>query len=222
MKKHKCHPLLTALAPPLIHLPIFLLLSLTIRQAAALATPPPIDLSVPLDPSGLEDAPVPVSEYAAFAHEHVGWLTSLVDPDPSLVIPFGIGLMAFGNVEVMQNWRRDVSAPAVDAPKTSPTTTSTMQSPVVSSGAGTGKIKPNFGRISPSAKRSTSIIQHEHEAGNMSAGEARKREVDLQAGSMRQRVVGNVMRILAVVTVGIAAEVPAVSFVKAEWTRDRR
>jgi hypothetical protein len=33
----------------------------------------------------------------------------------------------------------------------------------------------------------------------------------MQAGSMRQRVVGNVMRILAVVTVGIAAEVPAVS-----------
>lgn len=45
----------------------------------------------------------------------------------------------------------------------------------------------------------------------MSPGDARRREVDVRAGTMRERVVGNVMRILAVVTVGIAAEVPAVS-----------
>ncbi|KAJ9109557.1 hypothetical protein QFC20_003303 [Naganishia adeliensis] len=198
VKKHKCHPLATALAPPLIHLPIFLLLSLTIRQAAALATPPPIDLS-----SSLDEA-VPTSAYAAFANEHVGWLTSLVEPDPGLVIPFGIGLMAFANVEVMQSWRKDVSSSATNTTKT-PTTTPTKPGSPSSS----GKIKPNFGRISPTAKRTTSIIQHEHAPGNMSPGEARKRDVDLQAGTMRQRVVGNVMRILAVVTVGIAAEVPA-------------
>lgn len=51
----------------------------------------------------------------------------------------------------------------------------------------------------------------------MSPGEARKRAVDLEAGSMRQRVVGNVMRILAVFTVGIAAEVPAVGFFLLSW-----
>lgn len=123
------------------------------------------------------------------------------------MIPFGIGLMAFANVEVMQSWRKDVSSSATNTTKTPTTTPAKPGSPSSSS----GKIKPNFGRISPTAKRTTSIIQHEHAPGNMSLGEARKRDVDLQAGTMRQRVVGNVMRILAVVTVGIAAEVPAVS-----------
>lgn len=224
MKKHKCHPLLTALAPPVVHLPIFLLLSLTIRQAAFLATPPAIDLASPggASAAAAEHAASP-AEYAAFANEHVAWLTSLVDPDPSLVIPFGIGLMAFANVEVMQSWRRGVSpspspspAASADTPIKAASTnnpSSPPPPPPTTTTGGTGKIKPNFGRLSPSAKRSSSrarLIQHEHEAGNMSPGEARKRAVDLEAGSMRQRVVGNVMRILAVFTVGIAAEVPAV------------
>lgn len=201
VKKHNCHPLATALAPPLIHIPIFLLLSLTIRQASALATPPPLDLSAALD------APVPTSEYAAFASEHVLWLTSLVDPDPQLVIPFTIGLMAFANVEVTQTWRKEVSGMTAPASAESSGSTTTKQQPAAPS----NKIRPNFGRISPSAKRSSSIIQNEHDAGNMSAVDSRRRQVDLKAGTMRERVVGNVMRILAVVTVGIAAEVPAVS-----------
>jgi hypothetical protein len=211
VKQHKCHPLATALVPPIIHIPIFLLLSLTIRQASALATPTPIDLTTSLD------APVPTSEYAAFASEHTLWLTSLVDPDPQLVIPFAIGLMAFANVEVMQSWRKEVSGAAAQSEPTNvpQATQSGTKQPVAAS----NKIRPNFGRISPSAKRSTSVLQNEHDAGNMSAADSRRREVDLKAGTMRERVVGNVMRILSVVTVGIAAEVPAVSRVSVVLSR---
>jgi hypothetical protein len=119
--------------------------------------------------------------------------------------------MAFANVEVMQSWRKEVSGAATPADSTSvPQATqsgSKGKQPVATS----NKIRPNFGRISPSAKRSTSVLQNEHDAGNMSAADSRRREVDLKAGTMRERVVGNVMRILSVVTVGIAAEVPAVS-----------
>lgn len=152
---------------------------------------------------------VKASEYTAFATEHVGWLTSLVEPDPRLVIPFAIGLMAFANVEVMQTWRRDVSGIAA------PTAAAAAEPPRAGSNRTAAKIRPNFGRISPTAKQrstsSSSIIQNETDAGNMSPRDARRREVDVRAGTMRERVVGNVMRILAVVTVGIAAEVPAVS-----------
>ncbi|GHJ86047.1 hypothetical protein NliqN6_2449 [Naganishia liquefaciens] len=198
-KQHHCHPLATALVPPLIHIPIFLLLSLTIRQASALATPQPIDLS---SASAASAAPIPAADYTAFASEHVGWLTSLVEPDPRMIIPFAIGLMAFTNVEVMQNWRRAGSHAVVEAAPTTPTASATP----------TTKIRPNFGRLSSSAKHRTTrspLLQNETDAGNLSPQDARRREVDVKAGTMRERVVGNVMRILAVVTVGIAAEVPA-------------
>lgn len=128
------------------------------------------------------------------------------------MIPFAIGLMAFANVEVMQSWRKEVSNAATPADTT--TGPQAMQSGSKAKqqvAAPSNKIRPNFGRISPSAKRSTSVLQNEHDAGNMSAADSRRREVDLKAGTMRERVVGNVMRILSVVTVGIAAEVPAVS-----------
>ncbi|KAJ9090924.1 hypothetical protein QFC19_009350 [Naganishia cerealis] len=210
LKKHNCHPLATGLLPAFIHIPIFLLLSLTIRQAAALATPAPID------PSSLEttaDVLTSLPAHASFANEHVLWLSSLIDPDPSLIIPLAVGLMAFANVEVMQNWRGATSAAAGEPtvqpidPKVASSTVSAAQTPLAQQQK-PAKLKPNFGRISSVQKRS--IIQDETAAGNMTPAEQRKRELLEKGGTMRERVVGNVMRILAVVMVGIAAELPAV------------
>lgn len=214
LKEHNCHPLATGLLPALVHIPIFLLLSLTIRQAAGLATPAPID------PASLDsmDALTAIPAHAAFANEHVLWLTSLIDPDPTLIIPFAVGLMAFANVEVMQSWR---GATNTESSVTSESPAATSQPMPARAKASTGatkavatspqqpvKLKPNFGRISSGQKRS--IIQDETAAGNMSPAEQRKRELAKKGGTMRERVVGNVMRILAVVMVGIAAELPAV------------
>jgi hypothetical protein len=223
LKQHNCHPLATGLLPAFIHIPIFLLLSLTIRQAAGLATPAPID------PASIEsiDALTAIPAHAAFANEHILWLTSLIDPDPTLIIPFAVGLMAFANVEVMQSWRGATNAAAGSVTEqpvggTSPLTS--LKTKTSNTGSlkpvarpspsppqpppSPPKLKPNFGRISSGQKRS--IIQDETAAGNMSPAEQRKRELAKQGGTMRERVVGNVMRILAVVMVGIAAELPAV------------
>ncbi|KAJ9107359.1 hypothetical protein QFC21_000809 [Naganishia friedmannii] len=228
LKQHNCHPLATGLLPAFIHIPIFLLLSLTIRQAAGLATPAPID------PATLEssmDALTTLSyhahahahAHAAFANEHVLWLSSLIDPDPTLIIPFAVGLMAFANVEVMQSWR---GAKTNEDPAASGVSVATTAQPIPSesNAAGGGapkrtaqppaptpapapKLKPNFGRISSTQKHP--IVQDETAAGNMSPAEQRARQLAKQGGTMRERVVGNVMRILAVVMVGIAAELPA-------------
>ncbi|KAJ9123368.1 hypothetical protein QFC22_001567 [Naganishia vaughanmartiniae] len=222
LKQHNCHPLATGLLPAFIHIPIFLLLSLTIRQAAGLATPAPID------PATLEsvDSLTTLPAHTAFANEHVAWLTSLIDPDPTLIIPFAVGLMAFANVEVMQSWRGATNSEAAATPTVStlqpastlpklpnPGSAKTATSPPPpppppSHQQPAKKLKPNFGRISSTQKRS--IIQDETAAGNMTPAEQRKRELAKQGGTMRERVVGNVMRILAVVMVGIAAELPAV------------
>ncbi|WWD18052.1 hypothetical protein CI109_102499 [Kwoniella shandongensis] len=75
-KKHQTHPFITTWSPLLIHIPIFVTLSLTIRKALELPG-------------------------SAMASEHLWWLEKLGEADPYGILPLvGMGV-AFGNAELV-------------------------------------------------------------------------------------------------------------------------
>ena len=225
LEEYGVRPRLTAFLPPLVHLPIFLGLSLTIREATRLATElNTVSISANLsgendaeamaqqiDPqvtqTGLDDAasilantPDMTTHLAAFLQEHPFHLTSLIDPDSSLILPFIVGIAAFSNVELMQTWRdssRSLSAnPGSDA-----------HSNAGGQRGKTGKIVPDPRRETPRPKRS--VLEDALAVGDGVAGEgAEKRE---EAISLSSRIIGFALRGLAVASVGFAAEAPAVS-----------
>jgi len=209
VKEHRCHPVATILYPPLVHIPIFLVLSLTIRQAVN--TPLPV-----IDPSSSISTTI-----LPFAQESFAWLPNLYDTDPYLALPFAIGLMAFSNIEVMQRWRSDLRMQPVveEAPVQSVRSSSSNNGPAqvssanrrFSTSASSLGVKGGVripGRSSKSINRAP-ILQSELDAGNMTPEERDQRKLAKQQGGMRERIVGNILRLVAVASVGIAAEVPA-------------
>ncbi|WVW82179.1 hypothetical protein I302_104185 [Kwoniella bestiolae CBS 10118] len=90
-KKHSTHPFVTTWAPLLLHIPIFVTLSLTFRRT----------LEIPNSP---------------FFNEGFLWLDHLGDVDPYLVLPFVGSCLAFGNAELvgMKRTQQAIKADQVD------------------------------------------------------------------------------------------------------------
>ncbi|KAK6905590.1 hypothetical protein I203_106420 [Kwoniella mangroviensis CBS 8507] len=75
-KKHSTHPFITTWAPLLMHIPIFVTLSLTIRRTLEITNSP-------------------------FSNENFLWLDHLGEVDPYGVLPILGSCLAFGNAELM-------------------------------------------------------------------------------------------------------------------------
>lgn len=203
VKAFRCHPFVTAAVPAAIHIPLFLVLSFSIRQAVlapgsdAASTIPASDIPAL---ASLGDYIAPASPMAS---ESLLWIPTLVEPDPTLYLPFALGLLAFSNAEIMQSWRRTMQSQneqnrdvPVDAASTSLHAAPTRQQLA-------RKLNP--------VPRRGDLIQDETAEGNMSVEERNQRDAAIHRGSMRERIVSNVLRIFSVATIGIAAELPAVS-----------
>lgn len=220
LKEYGVRPRLTAFLPPLIHLPLFVGLSLTIREATRLATELntvdiaarnpdvelPLEQNVNPDNSGagldnaaaiLANTPDMTSHLAAFLNEHPFHLASLIDPDASMILPFIVGIAMFSNVELMQTWRDTSRGLAADA----------KEAGVPADRGKTGKIIADPTRKSARPRRS--VLEDVPVNGEGKAGaEAQKRE---EAVTISSRIIGFALRGLAVASVGFAAEAPAVS-----------
>lgn len=218
VKKYKCHPLPTLALPPLIHLPIFLTLSLTIRQAVTshlpAASSPASDL---LDPAALDPALAPTLPLDAplvpFATESFAWVANLTDSDPTMALPFIIGLMAYGNIEMMQAFRASQSQALPDGEKSAPAPPASNLSAAAARPAKQKRARnlpPPLVRRQAIPGAPPGIVQSEDAAGNMTSAERAKRAAAKEQGSMRNRVVSNVLRLVAVASVGVAAQAPAV------------
>ncbi|WWC86132.1 uncharacterized protein L201_001003 [Kwoniella dendrophila CBS 6074] len=75
-KKHSTHPFITQWSPLLIHIPIFVTLSLTIRRTLEISNSP-------------------------FSQESFLWLNHLGDLDPYQILPLLGSFLAFGNAELV-------------------------------------------------------------------------------------------------------------------------
>ena len=223
LKEYGVRPRLMAFLPPLVHLPIFLGLSLTIREATRLATElntisiaagqsGDVDaraMAQQVDPqiseTGLDNAasilantPEMTTHLATFLQEHPFHLSSLIDPDSSLILPFIVGIAAFSNVELMQTWR-DSSRGLTESAKADPRS---------------GEERGKTGKIVPDPRRQTlkprrTVLEDAPAVGDAAVGaEVEKRE---EVVSLSSRIIGFALRGLAVASVGFAAEAPAVS-----------
>ena len=104
-KKFRCSPRLTLILPPLVHIPIFITATLTLRDACTRAA-----ASLGLSPTQLvpDDPASPLSYLSTTALEHLHelastsflWCPSLVLPDPTMLLPLAVGVVSLLNVEL--------------------------------------------------------------------------------------------------------------------------
>lgn len=87
------------LVPPLLHVPVFILTTLAIRDACQRAL-----VSLPFLPTSptpiADDYPRSLSQLHDFAGSSLLWCDSVIMPDPTLALPLMVGLIALINVEI--------------------------------------------------------------------------------------------------------------------------
>ncbi|KAM0789979.1 hypothetical protein ACM66B_005311 [Microbotryomycetes sp. NB124-2] len=116
-RQHKASPMVTLLVPPLLHLPIFISMTLIIRDACQRAS-----TTLSLTPSTLTQLlPDSESTLTSTALTHLQelattpfyWCPSLILPDSTMMLPLAVGLAALANVEVSAKTRKANAAAAL-------------------------------------------------------------------------------------------------------------
>lgn len=181
--KYRCVALPTILVPPAVHLPVFISVTLTLREAcnkayATLASGDPLSIS-------------------QLAGESLAWCNSLADMDPTAMLPVLVGLTAFSNVEIQQAARAKVaeaSQVSLDEPASLPKQAASRPAsrpPVTRPPS----VAPKLGRRSAST----------------AAAPATASPQPLSDSQIRAKALTNVLRGASVMFVPIAAFTPVVS-----------
>ncbi|GAA5942772.1 membrane insertase COX18 [Sporobolomyces koalae] len=132
-RQYRCTPLVTLVVPPLVHIPIFVTATLTLRDACTRA----------IAALGLDSAAASTTSITTSALDHLhalgassfAWCPSLVLPDPTMNLPLGVGLVTLLNVELSaKNRLRQTAAEQrnIDAPPPNPAPSPAGGSTVVS------------------------------------------------------------------------------------------
>ena len=183
------------LVPPIVHIPLLILTSLTIRTA----------LDAPGSPMALES---------------FGWLPHLGLVDPTGILPVAGGVMAFANAEVVGRGlvgkaaraMRDISSD--NTPENpGPTSTNEREVPPVIPIRPVAVVSPRVRRFStaprhgPIGRPRPSVPALPEEAFEQIGS---RKELERDGAELTKRVVTNAMRVSAVLFIPIAAAVPSV------------
>ncbi|KWU42532.1 hypothetical protein RHOSPDRAFT_35976 [Rhodotorula sp. JG-1b] len=209
-RRFNCSPRLTLFLPPLAHIPLLVTFSLVLRDACARAESvlavAPSQLSFLLSAS-----PTSALTESGLAHLHElastswAWCPSLILPDPSMLLPLGVGLSALLNVEVNQRTRRATSAAAADEPAPAPVQTSTTGTAPTSSPS----IAERRRLAARRARGERSLATHASPPSSRTLA-TDSREVEVTARKPNsQRIVTNVLRLASVAFIPIAGMAPS-------------
>lgn len=184
------HPTLTLLGPPLVHVPLFIGTTLTLRDLCDRSIS-----ALPLDPS----------QYASlqdFASTPFLWCPSLALQDPTFLLPLAVGLATMSNVEVSSINRRRLqemlAGPVLES--ASPSRSSTAV---------------NRATISQRLRRRFSSSSLATAADAQPLSRAERKEKERYLAGMRDRVISNILRVSGVLFVPVAMFAP--SAVCAYW-----
>ena len=194
------------IVPPLVHLPVFITMTLILRDACTrslqvLSSPPSAALDAIQDPT------------VRIALENLVWCPSLADVDPYTILPLAVSLSALTNVEIQAALRGRIT---------------NVQNPVQAEETdGVLPIKHNTAlRASARPARVAHPALGQRRMITMtlpSAGSAHKNTDSLNAPSnvsVRSRAITNVLRFGSILFLPVAAYAPVVrKFIKTEVCR---
>lgn len=207
------------LIPPLVHIPIFIGTTLTIREACNRSFSS-LQSSAPVLESGIGGFSAD-SQLATLALESIAWCPSLTDVDPYSALPLAVGITALLNVETQAKIRqkmaelRDAASASEEDPQINANQTAT---PLSRKGAG----RPH-GSASRPATVLPKILQPKtlSTTANLSsrpsdvrvppASTAVKATTSTTASAARSRAITNVLRFASIIFIPIAAASPVVS-----------
>lgn len=109
--KHSATPILTLIVPPLLHVPIFILTTLTLRDGCTRA--------LTFLGSTLPATTPSLQHLLDLSATPLWWCPSMILPDPTAILPLMVGLAAMMNVELSARYRR-VAATGVEDPAGAP------------------------------------------------------------------------------------------------------
>lgn len=217
------------LLPPLLHLPIFIGTTLTIRDACTRSF---VALQNSVHAVESESVRTIDDTMSALALESLAWCPSLSDVDPYIVLPVAVGVTALLNVEVQARIRQSLAElreNIVDSPETSTSSAQRMESsdrhpemPAMPSrimSTRTARPAPSipsvlrkktFVTTSKTAQTPVSAISPKSSASFKEAGSN-----NASVGAVaRSRAITNVLRFGSILFIPIAAASPVVSWPK--------
>ncbi|GAA5977012.1 hypothetical protein JCM10908_004821 [Rhodotorula pacifica] len=222
-RRFNCSPRLTMFLPPLAHIPLLVTFSLVLRDACARA-----ESVLAVAPSNfgslLSASPTSALTEGALAHLHelastpLWWCPSLILPDPTMLLPLGVGLTALLNVEVNQRTRRLTAEAAageagpapVAVPAGSDATTPPSSSPSIAERRRLAARRVRGERSLVTQASSPSAHTVPTQPARHLATEARREEVEVTARKPNsQRIVTNVLRLASVVFIPVAGMAPS-------------
>lgn len=222
--RYRCRPLPTMLLPPLLHIPVFISTTFTIREACRRSS-----VSLQTSLQALQDGKAAIvgdGGVCNLALESFAWCPSLTDVDPYSLLPVMVGLTALLNVEMQARIRQALVAARELA------VTQEAEANEVSNGqaTGIGQEATNRGTVNvrprppvrPAAIRA-SVLQKNtlttstrtclptHSSSIKSRDSTSgSRSPTVSASSARQSGITNVLRFASIVFIPVAAISPVV------------
>jgi inner membrane protein COX18 len=210
------------LLPPLIHLPVFIGTTLTIREACNKS-----ESSLQLAAQAINENPLAATvndRLTSLALESFHWCPSLTDVDPYSALPVLVGLTALLNVELQANIRQTL-AQLRDTATDDPSTTSSHSAISGKKSTATSLQAATTPAMTPkhttTARPASSVprILQQKKALSTSDGplpktgvpSAQPSQENEEKSAMRSRAITNVLRFASIVFIPVAAASPVVS-----------
>lgn len=186
--------------PPLVHLPIFIFVSLVLRESCSRSLVALADShSVVLDTLQ--------SSNVQLALESFAWCPSLAQVDPYTILPLLVSLSALSNVEIQAAARKQIG----QAP--SSVLTSTKAVPETEISAGTSELTKRIQLSRPAPLAHPALLQL-RKIGTVSKSHAPQPSSSSSteiSSSFRNNAITNILRFASILFLPVAAYAPVVS-----------
>lgn len=207
------------LVPPLVHIPIFIGTTLTIREACNRSFSS-LQSSAQVVESGLGGLSAD-SQLATLALQSIAWCPSLTDVDPYSALPLAVGITALLNVETQAKIRQKMAElrDAASANEEEPQITANQAArPLSRKGAG----RPQHTASRPAAvlpkilqsktlSTTANLSSRPSDVKAPPASTAVTATTSTTASAARSRAITNVLRFASIMFIPIAAASPVVS-----------
>ncbi|GAA5913535.1 membrane insertase COX18 [Sporobolomyces salmoneus] len=214
-RQFRCSPRLTLLLPPLVHIPIFITATLTLRDACSRAA-----ASLPLSTSDLSSSfsdsylsPSALQHLHDLASTSVLWCPSLVLPDPTMFLPLGVGIVSLLNVELSAKNRLRQTQDAEGTLEGDPSLPTRSDGGGIEGGRSMGMSASEKRRMVARKARDGEIIRvRGYSTTTSPAPTSTRGAVTIKAGSNKPntaRIVTNVLRFASVAFIPVAGLAPS-------------
>ena len=231
--EHKCRPIFTLAVPPLAHLPVFISMTMALREACR-SSVEAVAAASSSGSSAIEA--VATSPSTGLALEAFQWCGSLAEADPLTVLPVAVGLAAMANVEVQARKRETLADKSVVDDDEAGQAPSQARASGAAAAAAPRLAPQRPAAVTPRIYQQRSTLSRSVSSGRskqgvtLTGGDSSEQRASAIAppstAAIRSKAITNVLRFASIMFVPVAAFTPVVrtavrwtlrAYIHAEW-----